>query len=153
MQRILCHYRQSLEKRQAKLYALNVECLEPRWHKTGLQTLIVLERRRLRLKDGQESEERACFITNQPLTGQADADLFKAVRKHWSVETDNHVRDVTLGEDHIRCKEGNRLRSMACIINTGLNLMRSHNTDNNFIALREQLNFDRKKAINCLEPD
>lgn len=141
-----------LEQRQAKFYELNVECLEPRWHKTGLQTLIILERQRLRLKDGQESEERACFITNQPLTGQAGVDLFEAVRKHWSVETDNHVRDVTLGEDYIRCKEGNRLRSMACIINTGLNLMRRQNTDNNFIALREEFNFDREKAINCLDP-
>lgn len=141
-----------LEQRQARVYELNVECLEPRWHKTQLQTLIILERQRLRLKDGQESGERACFITNQPLTGQAGVELFEAVRNHWSVETDNHVRDVTLGEDHIRCKEGNQLRSIACIINWGLNLMRRHNTDNNFIALREELNFDRQKAINCLSP-
>jgi predicted transposase YbfD/YdcC len=142
-----------LEQRQARVYELNVECLEPRWHKTGIKTLVVIDRQRLRLKDGGESEEIAYFITNQVLTGQAGADLFEAVRKHWSVETDNHVRDVTLGEDYIICREGKRMRSMACIINTGLNLMRRHNTDNNFIALREELNFDRKKAINCLEPD
>lgn len=141
-----------LEQRQAKLYELNVECLEPRWHKTGIKTLVVIDRQRLPLKDGQESGERACFFTNQALTGQAGADLFEAVRKHWSVETDNYVRDVTLGEDYIRCKEGNRIRSMACIINTGLNLMRKHNTDNNFVALREDLNFDRQTAINGLSP-
>jgi predicted transposase YbfD/YdcC len=141
-----------LEQRQASVYELNVECLEPRWHKTAIQTLVVIDRQRLRLKDGGESEERACFITNQALTGQAGADLFEAVRRHWSVETDNHVRDVTLGEDYIICREANRMRSLASILNTGLNLMRRHNTDNNFVALREEFNFDRRKAINCLSP-
>jgi predicted transposase YbfD/YdcC len=141
-----------MEQRQAKLYELNVECLEPRWHKTAIQTLVVIDRQRLRLKDGQESGERAYFITNQTLTGQAGADLFEAVRKHWSVEIDNHVRDVTLGEDYIICRESNRMRSVASIINTGLNLIRRHNTNNNFVALREELNFDRQKAINCLSP-
>jgi len=141
-----------LEIRQAKLYEVNVECLEQRWHKTQLQTLIVLDRQRLRLKDGVKSQEKAYFITNQPLTGQAGVEVFEAIRKHWSVETDNHVRDVTLGEDYIRCKESNRIRAMACMINIGLNLMRNHNKDSNFNAFREQLNFDRKKAISCLGP-
>ncbi len=69
-----------------------------------------------------------------------------------SVETDTHGRDVILGEDYFICREGKRIRSIASILHTGLNLMRRHNTDNNFIAFREELNFDRQKAINCLEP-
>lgn len=141
-----------LEQRQAKLYELNVACLQDRWHKTQLATLVGIDRQRLPLKDGGESRERAYFITNQPLAGQAGALLFEALRKHWSVETDNHVRDVTLGEDLIICREGNRIRSIACMLNTGLNLMRRQNTDNNFVAFREELNFDRQKAIECLSP-
>lgn len=110
-----------LEQRQARLYEVNVACLEQRWHKTHLQTLIVLDRQRLRLKDGGKSQEKAYFITNQALDGQAGIAVFEAARQHWSVETDNHVRDVTLGEDHIRCKEGKRIRSIACIIRHYIN--------------------------------
>lgn len=139
-----------LEQRQAKLYELNLECLQERWHKTQLGTLVVIDRQRLRLKDGEQSKERAYFITNQALGGQAGVELFEAVRKHWSVETDNHIRDVTLGEDYIICREGKRIRSIASILNTGLNLMRRQNTDHNFVAFREELNFDRQKAIDCL---
>ncbi len=141
-----------LEQRKARLYGLNVECLEERWQQTQLRTLVVIDRQRLRLKDGQESQERAYFITNQPLRGQAGIDLFAAVRKHWSVETDNHIRDVTLGEDHIICRAGKRMRAIASMINLGLNLMRRQHSENNFVALREELNFDRQKAISCLAP-
>lgn len=77
-------------------------------------------------------------------------ELFQAVRNHWAVEADNNVRDVTLGEDRIRCKDTNRIRAVACLINLALNLMRKQNKNNNIKALREDLNFDRKRAIDCL---
>ena len=32
-------------------------------------------------------------------------DYFKAIRNHWSVETTNHIRDVTLQEDQLRTKK------------------------------------------------
>ena len=32
-------------------------------------------------------------------------DLAEAIRKHWSVETNNHVRDVSLQEDKMRSKK------------------------------------------------
>ncbi len=33
-----------LEQRPARVYELNLECLEPRWHKTAIQPLVVIDR-------------------------------------------------------------------------------------------------------------
>jgi len=139
-----------LESRKGRVYALNVECLEQRWGNTNIQTLIVVDRKRIRLKDNQVSNESAYFLANLPLGNQVGVTLFQAVRNHWAVEADNNVRDVTLGEDRIRCKDTNRIRALACLINIALNLMRKSNKNNNIKALREDLNFDRKRAVDCL---
>jgi len=43
-----------------------------------------------------------------------DVGLFRAVRGHWNVETNNYIRDVTFKEDHLKTKEPILSKVMAC---------------------------------------
>lgn len=91
-----------LEKRQYWLFNIAEEYFEKRWSKSGFRSLIKVERGRINTKTGIESKETAYYISN----GEAlrEHGYFEAVRNHWSIETSNHVRDVTLNEDNLRTK-------------------------------------------------
>jgi predicted transposase YbfD/YdcC len=138
-----------LEKRVAAVYELKAEWLDKRWRDTHIESLIVIDRDRLRLKDQKQSQERAYFISNLPLTAHNAQVLFDGVRKHWAIEADHYLRDMTLGEDRIRCKDPSRSRMIASVINIALNLMRKQDTNGNIKAFREDLNFYQHKAFNC----
>lgn len=138
-----------VEKRLATSYELKADWLDERWKDTAIQSLIVIDRERLRLKDGKQSQERACFISNLPLGAHSALGLFNGVRNHWSVEADNYIRDVTLGEDKIRCNNAARSRMIASVINIALNLMRKQDNKGNIKAFREELNFCLQKAFAC----
>ena len=51
-------------------------------------------------------------------------DLAKAVRGHWSVESDNYVRDVTFKEDKIKNTKGQTSRQWASFRTAALNIIR-----------------------------
>ncbi len=42
------------------------------------------------------------YVTNE--TGNYE-EIAQAIRRHWQVETNNHIRDVTLKEDEMRTKK------------------------------------------------
>ena len=92
-----------LEKRSYFQYDVSGEYFDPRWASSNFQSLFRVERSRLVLKTGKESQQVAYYISN----GSVDehAGYFEAIRNHWSVETANHVRDVTLQEDQLRTKK------------------------------------------------
>ncbi len=138
-----------LEKRKGFLYNFNVECLDDRWEKSGIQTLIVVNRERTILKTDKKSDEIVYFISNLNLSQTTGKELFNAVRNHWKVEADHYVRDVTLGEDKIQCLKENIPRVMAVAIGTVLNLFRRKNTKNNITELREDLVRNRRLANQC----
>ena len=70
---------------------------------SGFSSLVKVERRRECVKNGKASEEIAYLISNGKAgTGE---EYFKAIRRHWSVEVDNHARDVTLREDQLSTKK------------------------------------------------
>ena len=95
-----------IEKRSYRGIDVRGEYFDPRWGKSGLATLIKIERSRTDTKTLQVSEETAWYMSNQIPENQKQAEeLFTAVRKHWSVETTNHVRDVSLKEDRLRTKK------------------------------------------------
>jgi hypothetical protein len=62
----------------------------------------------------------------------------------------NYVRDVTWGEDKIKCKETNRIRMITSAINHVLNRVRKFDINNNIRAFRENLIFNRDLAIICI---
>ncbi len=65
---------------------------------------IKVMRRRNELKTGKcvPSVETSYYLTNE--VGNYE-ELKEAIRKHWQVETNNHIRDVTLKEDRLRSKK------------------------------------------------
>jgi len=140
------------EQRKARIYSVNPEGFEQRWHHANMKTLVVVDKICRNSKTGKSSNETAYFLSNQALGKLKGIELFQAVRGHWGVEADNWVRDATLGEDQIRCKKSNQIRAIASAINNLLNIFRGFDVNNNIRAFRESLIFDRSRAIACLAP-
>ena len=91
------------------MYDVSGEYFDKRWNMSGFSSLVKVERRRGCVKNGKVSEEIAYFISNGKAgTGE---EYFKAISRHWSVEMDNHVRDVTLREDQLRTKKSQSPKS------------------------------------------
>ena len=94
-----------LEIRNYKAFEVNDQYFDPRWEEQAVsfQSLIQVRRVTTQLKTGKQSDETAYFLSNA--APHQAAELFEAVRKHWSVEVNNHYRDVTLKEDQLRTKK------------------------------------------------
>ena len=85
--------------RQAKLFSINTLNLDERWAESGLQTLVVMERETFDMNTERTSRETSYYVTNQGVEKNSEdssKELAMAIRKHWSVEPDNWIRDVTL---------------------------------------------------------
>jgi len=52
----------------------------------------------------ESSQQESYYLTNE--VGNYE-ELSQAVRLHWQVETNNHLRDVSLKEDQMRSKKRN----------------------------------------------
>lgn len=92
-----------LEKREYFHYDIGRECFAERWTTSNFQSLFKVKRHRLELKTGKESVEIHYYISNGKYTEKED--YFTAIRQHWSIEVNNHIRDVTLKEDQLKTKE------------------------------------------------
>jgi hypothetical protein len=91
------------ETQHFKSFDISGEYFEKRWAKVNFQTLIQVKRTRLETKRNKYYEEISYYMSNQKVTGQASSEvLFKAVKGHWSVETNNNIRDVSLKEDSLK---------------------------------------------------
>lgn len=92
-----------VEKRSYFHYDVSWEYFDPRWKKSNFKSLFKVIRQRYDLRSGKTSIETAYYISN----GKEDEkeDFFAAIRNHWTVEVNNHIRDVTLKEDDFRTKK------------------------------------------------
>lgn len=116
-----------LEKRQGKFYSIEHEYFDPRWHKSGLRTVGIIYRHTTILKTGQVRQETSYYVSNQSIVQQSQRvgeELFKAIRRHWAVEADNYVRDVTMNEDQFKTPKGRLSRTMATARTLAINLLR-----------------------------
>ncbi len=100
-----------IDQRDYRAYDVRRQYFDARWYECRFTTLISVERSRLMLKTGQRSQEVAWFLSNAPL--KQSEKLFQAVRQHWTVETSNHIRDVTLKEDQLRTTKNPLSRVLA----------------------------------------
>lgn len=75
---------------------------EERWQNCKLKIAIKVIRFREEMKIGKRSFEQSYYLTNE--VGNYE-ELSKAIRGHWRVETNNHIRDVSLKEDKFRSKK------------------------------------------------
>ena len=73
-----------------------------RWEKCQIRTAIKVKREREELKTGKTSMEETFYLSNE--VGRYE-ELAEAVRGHWQVEVNNHLRDVSLKEDKMRSKK------------------------------------------------
>lgn len=92
-----------LETRQYYHYDVSEEYFESRWNESGFRSLFKVERSRITLKTNEKSAETTYYISNGSTRQQRD--YFAAIRNHWSVEVNNHYRDVSLKEDQFRTKK------------------------------------------------
>jgi len=91
-----------LEIRNYAAYEVNGAYIDKRWKESSFQTVIRVERICKKLNTNDLSTEISYYITNgKP---KKYLEYFEAVREHWSVEVNNHYRDVTLKEDNLRTK-------------------------------------------------
>ena len=75
-----------------------------RWQGCQIRTAIKVKRERIELKSGKNSIEESYYVSNE--VGNYE-ELAEAIRKHWQVETNNHIRDVSFKEDKMRSKKRN----------------------------------------------
>lgn len=129
-----------LTSRSAELYTMQNGSLDERWEPTDLQTVIVIRRETLLMKTGKATEETSYYVTNEKLTPVAHTtaeELVQAIRKHWQVEANNWILDVTFQEDSVRAKAPNQAGIMARLRSVALGLLRQAG-EKNFQAALER---------------
>ena len=104
--------------RDSQLHVLRRSNLDLRWYATGLRYLIVTTRTTYNVKKQTTSVETSYYITNASSAKAPRAllaELAKAIRGHWRVESNNWARDVTLGEDRVIVCARNQALVMALL--------------------------------------
>ena len=142
-----------LETRQGTFVALAGLTVDPRWAESGFQTLVVMERQTLEVASQKRSAETSYYVSNlhvAPEQQPAQADLFNAIRGHWSVEADNYIRDVTFREDDVKTKNGNQGHILAGLRTLAMGLLRQANIQN-FRAALDDFADNAKLFKNFLE--
>lgn len=139
-----------VEQRSYQFYQVEPMALEDRWALAGLQTMIRVERHRLTTKTNTATCEVAWFVSN--LGVSKSISIAGAIRNHWQIEADHYVRDTTAGEDALRCGEPNRMRSIASLLNVGVNLLRGYDRKGNLRACWEDCCADRTIAHAVFKP-
>lgn len=122
-----------ISTREAELFSMGTLKIAARWDASGLQTLVVVRRDTLEVSSQKISNETSYYITNQKIEGDAQIvskELPKAIRKHWGVESDNWIRDVTLNEDKIKIKSGNQAQVMGTLRSLAMRLWRKSGVKN-----------------------
>jgi predicted transposase YbfD/YdcC len=127
-------------------YEIGNEYFDGRWKKSGFTTLIVVNRERF-FKNPQKRKNKGkveyierevntdYFLSNKKATIEAEAkELFEAVRGHWNVEVNNHIRDVTLKEDKLKSKLDNFHENISLVRTLVIKLL-SRSLVSNFAAL------------------
>lgn len=96
-----------LEQRHYSYFDVSKEYFDKRWETTGFKSLFKVVRHRTTLKNDEQSVETAYYLSNGDLSNNGDyaVEYFDAIRSHWSVEVNNHIRDVSLSEDELRTKK------------------------------------------------
>jgi predicted transposase YbfD/YdcC len=119
-----------IDKRTYKSYGIAQEFFDERWARANFQTLVEVERQSVQFHTDIPSKEVSYYISNAVVKDKQDQQLFKAVRKHWSIEVNNHIRDVTFKEDKLKTKEPLISQVMACCRTILINLLNKLQLDN-----------------------
>ncbi|MGI9035899.1 MAG: ISAs1 family transposase, partial [Pyrinomonadaceae bacterium] len=91
-----------IETRSYEFYDILEMAKDERWKNCEMRTAIRVMRQREEIKSGKKSLETSYYVSNE--VGKYE-EISQAIRRHWQVETNNHLRDVTLKEDQMRSKK------------------------------------------------
>ena len=80
------------------------------------------------LQSGKVSQQQSFYVSDADSC--KDEELGCAIRGHWSIESSHLLRDVTFGEDAIRCTNEQRMKNLALLLSVGLNLIKQHEVPN-----------------------
>lgn len=141
------------ETRKGTFFDLEKIEFPERWSDSGLRTLIVMERQTIKTAPWKVSSEVSYYVSNQgisPEQSNVQSGLFTAVRRHWSVESENWIRDVTFNEDNVKTKCADQAHVMACLRTFVVQLFRTANLKNFQAALETFCDCpDRFEAFLC----
>ena len=121
------------ETRNGAFFDLEKIEFPERWLDSGLRTLIVMERQTVTTAQHKASSEVSYYVSNQQVSPQqldVQSELFTAIRRHWGVESENWIRDVTFNEDHVKTKYTDQAHVMACLRTFVVQLFRKANLRN-----------------------
>ena len=91
------------ETRQYKMMDVSNEFFDKRWQFADFKTVIEVRRTRLNIKTGKFSDEFSYYMSNCKAGSARQArQIFDLIRQHWSVEVNNHIRDVSFKEDALQ---------------------------------------------------
>jgi predicted transposase YbfD/YdcC len=93
--------------RNYEVYAIEAVRKAERWARSKISTLVKVSRKTVEMRTGKETAETSYYISNEK--GKMN-ELCLAVRRHWQVEVNNHVRDVTFAEDQLRTKKSKSVK-------------------------------------------
>lgn len=91
------------ETRQYKMMDVSNEFFDKRWQFADFKTVIEVRRTRLNIKTGKFSDEFSYYMSNCKAGSARQArQISDLIRQHWSVEVNNHIRDVSFKEDALQ---------------------------------------------------
>jgi len=107
--------------------------LDDRWEASQLATLIVIKRNSFDMKKGKESEGISYYISNQVVSTSNEKEaeeLTRAIKKHWGVESNNWILDVTFNEDNVITKAKNQAHILGRLRGFVLQILRKIGVSN-----------------------
>jgi len=126
-----------LEEREGRFFSLNDVEFDARWSRSDFQTLIAVDRTIKKIKTGEVSRERSYYVSNVELDGHqletstdVEEELFTAIREHWHVESNNHIRDVTFKEDYVKTNNKNQGQILSLLRTVAIKIIRKTNPKN-----------------------
>ena len=97
-----------------------------------------VEREVFEVSANKTSLERVYLISSQTRAQASAEQLLALNRGHWGIENKLHyVRDGAYDEDHCRARKGNSPRTLACMRNFAISLLRLQRVPNIKAALRD----------------
>ena len=121
------------ETRNGAFFDLEKIEFPERWSESGLRILVVMKRQTIITAQQKASSEVSYYMSNQQVSPQqfdVQSELFTAIRRHWGVESENWIRDVTFNEDQVKTRCADQAHVMACLRTFVVQLFRKANLGN-----------------------
>lgn len=122
-----------LTSRYVSLYTLKSMILDERWATSQLQTLIIMRRDSTEIKKEKSSTGVSYYLSNQPVSAEQPKEaeaLVESIQKHWGVESNNWILDVTFNEDNIITKAKNQAHILGRLRGFVLQMLRKAGVKN-----------------------